>query len=52
LQTSKEILAEIFRAQPEDIENMIKRRLAEEVWCEEHEWPAAFSLLSGPRQDP
>jgi hypothetical protein len=27
LQTAKEILAEIFRARPEDIEDMIQRRL-------------------------
>jgi len=27
LQTAKEILAEIFRAWPEDIEDMIQRRL-------------------------
>ena len=29
LQTAKEILAEIFRAKPGDIEDMIQRRLAE-----------------------
>jgi hypothetical protein len=44
LQTAKEILAEIFRARPEDIEDMIKRRLVERTWREEHEWPATFSL--------
>jgi hypothetical protein len=29
LQTAKEILAEIFRARPADVEEMIKRRLEE-----------------------
>jgi hypothetical protein len=42
LQTAKEILAEIFRARPEDIEDMIQRRLAEKSWREEHEWPVTF----------
>ena len=42
LQTAKEILAEIFRARPEDVEDMIQRRLEEKSRCEEHEWPAAF----------
>jgi hypothetical protein len=40
LQTAKEILAEIFRARPEDIEDMIQRRLEERTWREEREWPA------------
>ena len=44
LQTAKEILAEIFRARPEDIEDMIQRRLEERSRDEEHQWPAAFSL--------
>lgn len=44
LQTAKEILAEIFRARPEDIEDMIQRRLGERSRREEHEWPAAFLL--------
>ena len=42
LQTAKEILAEIFRARPEDVEDMIQRRLEERIWREEHEWPATF----------
>ena len=42
LQTAKEILAEILRARPEDIEDMIQRRLAEKSWREEHEWPVTF----------
>jgi hypothetical protein len=44
LQTAKEILAEIFRARPEDIDDMIQRRLEERNWREEHEWPVTFSL--------
>jgi len=44
LQTAKEILAEIFRARPEDVEDMIQRRLVERSRLEEHQWPAAFSL--------
>jgi hypothetical protein len=44
LQTAKEILAEIFRARPEDVEDMIQRRLKERSRLEEHRWPAAFSL--------
>ena len=44
LQTAKEILAEIFRARPEDIEDMIQRRLDERSRLEEHQWPVAFSL--------
>ncbi len=43
LQTAKEILAEIFRARPEDIEDMIQRRLEEGSRSEEHLWPVAFS---------
>jgi hypothetical protein len=42
-QAAKEILAEIFRAWPED---MIQRRLTERSWCEGHEWPATFSQRS------
>ena len=44
LQTAKEILAEIFLARPEDIEDMIQRRLEERTRREEHEWPATFSV--------
>ena len=44
LQTAKEILAEIFRARPEDIEDMIQRRLEERSRHEEQQWPVAFSL--------
>lgn len=51
LQTAKEILAEIFRARPEDIEDMIQRRLEERNWREEHEWPVTFSLESDHGQE-
>lgn len=44
LQTAKEILAEIFRARPEDVEDMIQRRLEEKSRREEQEWPATFCL--------
>ena len=44
LQTAKEILAEIFRVRPEDVEDMIQRRLEERSRLEEHQWPAVFSL--------
>ncbi len=51
LQTAKEILAEIFHARPEDIEEMIKSRLEERSWAVEEMhsnddglWPAAFCL--------
>ncbi len=44
LQTAKEILAEVFHARPADVEEMIRMRLEERGWREEHEWPATFSL--------
>jgi hypothetical protein len=54
LETAKEILAEVFHARPDDVEEMILRRLEERSWIEkmdirpkEHEevlWPAAFQL--------
>ena len=40
LQPSHDLLAEIFFARPEDIRGIIKSRLAEWSWREEHEWPA------------
>jgi hypothetical protein len=51
LQTAKEILAEIFRARPEDIEDMIQRRLEERSRREEHKWPATFSSESDLGQE-
>ncbi len=44
LETAKEILAEVFHARPADVEEMIRMRLEEKNWREEHEWPATFSL--------
>ena len=50
LQAAKEILAEIFHARPEDIEDMIQSRLEERSWAVEQTpasdglWPVAFSL--------
>lgn len=50
LQAAKEILAEIFHARPEDIEDMIQSRLEErsravEEMPESNElWPVAFCL--------
>jgi hypothetical protein len=46
LQTAKEILAEVFHAQPGEVEEMIQRRLVERSWPEEQEgrWPATFCL--------
>ncbi len=35
LQAAKEILAEIFHARPEDIEEMIQSRLEEKSWAAE-----------------
>jgi hypothetical protein len=42
--TANEILAEVFHARPADVEEMIRMRLEEKNWREEHEWPATFSL--------
>lgn len=49
LETAKEILAEVFRVQPSEVEDMIQRRLEErsltvEPSDEEGLWPATFSL--------
>ena len=56
LETAKEILAEVFHARPDDVEEMIQRRLVERSWIEQTEvwlegreevlWPAAFQLES------
>ncbi len=51
LETAKEILAEVFHARREDVEEMIQRRLEErcpaaESLSEEGRWPANFSLVS------
>ena len=52
LETAKEILAEVFHAGPNDVEEMIQMRLEERNWIEKTEilpreseevlWPAAF----------
>ena len=50
LQTAKEILEEIFRARPSDVEDMINKRLeekncSEKILHEEEElWPANFGV--------
>ena len=45
LETAKEILAEVFRARPADVEEMIQKRLEERNWDEqERPWPATFCL--------
>jgi hypothetical protein len=45
LETAKEILGEIFHARPADIDDMIKRRLAENNQTpEDGLWPATFCL--------
>jgi hypothetical protein len=47
LETAKEILAEIFHARPEDVEDMIHSRLVQRScrqYKEEKLWPVAFCL--------
>ena len=54
LETAKEILAEVFHAQPGDVEEMIERRLLERSWMAKKEirpqdgqegtWPVAFQI--------
>jgi len=50
LQAAKDILAEIFHAKPEDIEDVIQSRLDERSWAVEQMpasddlWPVAFCL--------
>jgi hypothetical protein len=54
LETAKEILAEVFGARPDEVEEMIRSRLEEKSWPEEEEtwqkereegrWPATFCL--------
>ncbi|MGA9098822.1 MAG: hypothetical protein WB392_07820 [Methanotrichaceae archaeon] len=50
LQAAKEILAEIFHARPEDVEEMIQSWLEERIWPVEQMlasdglWPVAFCL--------
>jgi hypothetical protein len=39
LETAKEILAEIFNAQPADVEEMIQNRLEERSWPDEMQIP-------------
>jgi hypothetical protein len=46
LETAKEILCEIFHAQPADVEDMIQRRLTENRWTpRDGLWPATFCLM-------
>ncbi len=45
LETAKEILAEVFRARPADVEEMILRRLEEQCLGEQEKlWPATFCV--------
>jgi hypothetical protein len=49
LETAKEILGEIFHARPTDVDDIIKRRLAENSWTVEQTpedglWPVTFCL--------
>jgi hypothetical protein len=47
LQTAKEILAEVFHVRPDDVEEMIQRRLEEKnspAESEEGLWPVTFCL--------
>ncbi len=50
LQAAKEILAEIFHARPEDIDEIIQSRLEDRSWAVEQMpasdglWPIAFCL--------
>jgi hypothetical protein len=49
LETAKEILAEVFNAQPADVEEMIQRRLEERSWAakptmEQGHWPERFQV--------
>lgn len=51
LETAKEILAEVFHARPEDVEEMIQQRLEERCLAyeqgpfeEDGRWPATFCL--------
>ncbi len=44
LETAKEILAEVFHTRPNEVEEMILRRLEERDWCVEGLWPATFCL--------
>jgi len=48
LETAKEMLAEIFHARPEDVEEMIHSRLVQQSCRQEYEeerlWPVSFCL--------
>jgi len=44
LETAREILAEVFHTRPNEVEEMIQRRLEERDWCGEGLWPATFCL--------
>jgi hypothetical protein len=47
LETAKEILSEVFRVQPADVEEMIQQRLEKRGRFDRHEdglWPVAFAL--------
>ena len=48
LQTAKEILAEVFRTRPADVEEMIQKRLEEKnspTECTGLLWPSTFCLV-------
>lgn len=47
LDTAKEILAEVLKIRPADVEEMIQKRLEDRSWQEGREdglWPATFCL--------
>jgi hypothetical protein len=44
LETAKAILSEVFHVRPEDVEEMILRRLEGRNWHEDGLWPAEFCL--------
>jgi hypothetical protein len=50
LETTKQILEEVFHARPSDVEEMNQRRLEEKTWREEswqedeEMWPIEFRL--------
>ncbi len=48
LETAKEILAEVFQARPNEVEDMIQIRLEKRICLEglgERLWPATFCLV-------
>jgi len=42
LETAKEILAEVFHTRPNEVNEMIQKRLEERDWCDEGLWPVTL----------